>query len=61
VPGALRALLPATLPEDLLRTEVQPPRYAWRRMLSWIGQWLWPFPAPPARTPPAEREHVERR
>jgi len=61
VPGALRALLPATLPENLLRPEVQPPRYVWRRMLSWIGQRLRPFPIPSARTPPAEREHVERR
>jgi YegS/Rv2252/BmrU family lipid kinase len=60
VPGALRALLPATLPEDLLRPEVKPPRYVWRRMLSWIGQRLRPWrPARPAS--PAEREHAERR
>src|SRR4051812_33502501 len=38
VPGALRALLPATVSEDLLRPEVRPPRYMWRRILSWIGQ-----------------------
>ena len=38
VPGALMALLPPTMPEDLVRTEAQPPRYAWRRILGRIGQ-----------------------
>ena len=38
IPGALYALLPPTLSEDLLRSEVQPPRYVWRRILGWIGQ-----------------------
>ena len=33
VPGALIALLPPSLPEDLVRPEVQPPRYAWRRLV----------------------------
>lgn len=54
VPGALLALLPPTLPEDLVRPEVQPPRYAWRRLLGWLGR------RRPAATP-AEREPVERR
>ncbi len=61
VPGALRALLPATLPQDLLRPEVHPPRYAWRRMLSWIGQRLRPRRRAATRTQPVEREHIERR
>lgn len=38
VPGALRALLPPLLPSELLRADPTPPRYAWRRILSWIGQ-----------------------
>ena len=38
VPGALRALLPPTLPTDLLHAEHTPPRRAWRRMLGWIGR-----------------------
>jgi YegS/Rv2252/BmrU family lipid kinase len=38
VPGALRALIPPTLPADLLHAEHTPPRRAWRRMLGWIGQ-----------------------
>jgi YegS/Rv2252/BmrU family lipid kinase len=37
-PGALYALLPPTLSEDLLRAEVRPPRYVWRQILGWIGQ-----------------------
>ncbi|HEU5102968.1 MAG TPA: diacylglycerol kinase family protein [Roseiflexaceae bacterium] len=61
VPGALRALLPASLPEDLLRPETKPPRYVWRRMLGWLGQRLRPGRLRATRTPPAEREHVERR
>ena len=36
-PGALRALLPSTLPTDLLHAERATPRRAWRRMLGWIG------------------------
>jgi diacylglycerol kinase family enzyme len=60
MPGALRALLPATLPENLLRPEVQPPRYVWRRMLSWIGQRLHPLRRTKTRTAD-EREHAERR
>jgi YegS/Rv2252/BmrU family lipid kinase len=36
-PGALRALLPSTLPTDLLHAERAAPRRAWRRMLGWIG------------------------
>ncbi|HJZ48081.1 MAG TPA: diacylglycerol kinase family protein [Roseiflexaceae bacterium] len=58
VPGALRALLPATLPEDLLRPEVKPPRYVWRRILSWVGGRL---RRRATQGVPAEREHVERR
>jgi diacylglycerol kinase (ATP) len=61
VPGALRALLPETLPQDLLRPEVQPPRYVWRRMLSWIGQRLHPLRRSTTRPHPAEREPAERR
>lgn len=38
VPGALYALLPPTLPADLLHAEHTPPRRAWRRMLGWIGR-----------------------
>lgn len=38
VPGVLRVLLPATLPPGLLRADPTPPRRAWRRILSWIGQ-----------------------
>ena len=38
VPGALRALMPPTIPTDLLRTEVRPQRHAWQRMLAWIGR-----------------------
>jgi hypothetical protein len=60
VPGALRALLPATLPQDLLRPEIQPPRYVRRRILSWIGQRLQPLRRG-RRTQAAEREHAERR
>lgn len=54
VPGALLALLPPSLPEDLVRPEVQPPRYAWRRLLSGLGR------RRPAATPPPAREPVER-
>jgi YegS/Rv2252/BmrU family lipid kinase len=38
VPGALRALLPPTLPTDLLHAERAVPRRAWRRMLGWVGR-----------------------
>jgi diacylglycerol kinase family enzyme len=38
VPGALRALLPSTLPTDLLHAEHTPPRRAWRHMLGWIDR-----------------------
>jgi YegS/Rv2252/BmrU family lipid kinase len=59
VPGALYALLPPNLPEELLRPEARPPRYAWRRLLGWIGLRL---PRRAARrTPAAEREKAERR
>jgi YegS/Rv2252/BmrU family lipid kinase len=37
VPGALRALLPATLPTHLLHNERAAPRRAWRHMLGWFG------------------------
>jgi diacylglycerol kinase (ATP) len=53
VPGALIALLPPTMPEDLVRTEAQPPRYAWRRMLGWLGRRR-------RKAPAAERELVGR-
>jgi len=53
VPGALIALLPPTLPEDLVRTEAQPPRYAWRRMLGWLGR-----RRSRAKTPVDERDLV---
>lgn len=54
VPGALVALLPPTLPEDLVRTEAQPPRYAWRRLLGWFGRRRW------RASPVAEHDLVER-
>ncbi|HNP86545.1 MAG: diacylglycerol kinase family lipid kinase [Chloroflexi bacterium SZAS-1] len=38
VPGALIALLPPSLPEDLVRPEVQPPRYAWRRLVGGLSR-----------------------
>lgn len=38
VPGALRALLPTTMPTDLLHAEYLPSRPAWQRMLAWIGR-----------------------
>lgn len=37
-PGALRALLPSTLPTDLLHDNHKPARHAWRRMLAWVGR-----------------------
>lgn len=55
VPGALYALLPPTLPTDLLRAEHAPPRHVWRRMLGWIGGRR---SAARAHVP-AEREEVE--
>ncbi|MBK9715432.1 MAG: diacylglycerol kinase family lipid kinase [Kouleothrix sp.] len=58
VPGALRALLPTTMPEELLRPDARPPRYVWRRLLGWIGRRL-PLRRP-GRRPPAEHEKVER-
>jgi YegS/Rv2252/BmrU family lipid kinase len=36
VPGALRALMPPSIPDDLLRTEARPARQFWRRVLAWI-------------------------
>jgi diacylglycerol kinase (ATP) len=36
-PGALLALLPATLPTDLLHAERPAPRGTWRRLLGWFG------------------------
>ena len=38
MPGALIALLPTSMPEDLVRPEVQPPRYAWRRLVGRLMQ-----------------------
>jgi diacylglycerol kinase (ATP) len=38
VPGALRALLPPTLPTDLLHAERAAPRRAWRRMIGWLSR-----------------------
>ena len=38
VPGALRALLPPTMPTDLLHAEHLPSRPAWQRVLAWIGR-----------------------
>lgn len=58
VPGALYALLPATMPEELVRPEARPPRYAWRRLLGWIGRHLRPRSA--ARQAAPEREQIER-
>src|SRR6266545_2677595 len=58
VPGALYALLPPELPDDLLRAETRPPRYAWRRMLAWLGRRLH-LPRP-ANGTTAEREKDER-
>jgi diacylglycerol kinase family enzyme len=59
VPGALYALLPPTLSEDLLRPEPRPPRYVWRRILGWIGQRRSRRAA--KRQASAERDKVERR
>jgi YegS/Rv2252/BmrU family lipid kinase len=59
VPGALYALLPPNMPEELLRPEVRPPRYAWRRLLGWVGRRLPRRGA--ARNVPVEREKAERR
>jgi diacylglycerol kinase (ATP) len=60
VPGALRALLPPNMPEELLRPEQQPQRYVWRRILGWIGRLLRPRRAT-SRARQAEQEHIERR
>lgn len=59
VPGALRALLPPTLPPDLLRAEHAPPRRTWRGMLGWIGRRRG-APRRAHTQAPAEREEVER-
>jgi diacylglycerol kinase (ATP) len=59
IPGGLNALLPPTLSEDLVRSEVRSPRYVWRRILGWIGQRR-PRRAPAKRQPDAERDKVER-
>lgn len=56
VSGALLALLPATLPDDLVRPEVQPPRYAWQRLLGGLGR-----TSPPTETAETEREPVGQR
>ncbi len=56
VPGALRALLPTTLPTDLLHAEHTPPRRAWRHMLGWIGQ----RPRAARSGTPEPREEVRR-
>ena len=58
MPGVLNARLPENLSEELLRPEVRPPRYAWRRLLGWIGRRLRPRRATRFAT---EREKVERR
>jgi len=56
IPGALQALLPPTLPTDLLHAERTPPRRSWRRMLGWIG-----WRSAGARAPtPEQREEVRR-
>jgi diacylglycerol kinase (ATP) len=60
VPGALRALMPPTLPSDLIRTETRPPRHVWQRMLGWLGQRRRRTHTPPNGRP-AERERAERR
>ena len=55
VPGALVALLPVTLPEDLVRAEAEPPRYAWRRLLGWFS-----LRRSRSKPPVAERDLVGR-
>ena len=55
-PGALHALLPPTLPADLLRAEGVAPRRAWRRMLGWFSR---NQPTASVNTP-AESEEVKR-
>jgi hypothetical protein len=55
-PGALRALLPPSLPTDLLHAEQAPPRRAWRRMLGWLGRRR---PRTPASAP-EPREEIRR-
>jgi len=60
VPGALHALLPSMLPEDLVRSDARPTRYVWRRMLSWLGQRRGRRGSTP-RQPRPERDPVERR
>jgi len=55
-PGALRALLPPSLPTDLLHAEHAAPRRSWRRMLGWLGRGQ----ASARAGTPAEREEVRR-
>jgi YegS/Rv2252/BmrU family lipid kinase len=52
-PGALRALLPQTLPTDLLHAERAAPRRAWRRMLGWLVRRR---PGDPTSIPEAREE-----
>jgi diacylglycerol kinase (ATP) len=55
-PGALRALLPTSLPTDLLHADQAPPRRAWRRILGWLGR-----RRPRARSgAPVPREEIRR-
>ncbi|NOK58159.1 MAG: hypothetical protein GFH25_541210n5 [Chloroflexi bacterium AL-N10] len=39
IPGALRAVMPETLPEDLLRTETPPSQRSWRRFFGSLRRW----------------------
>jgi YegS/Rv2252/BmrU family lipid kinase len=55
-PGALLALLPATMPTDLLHAERVTPRRTWRRLLGWFGGER----ARSAAPLPEVREEVER-
>jgi diacylglycerol kinase (ATP) len=57
-PGALYALLPPTMSEELVRPEARPPRYAWRRLLGGISRRLRPRSA--VRQAAPEREKIER-
>ncbi|MEM8531349.1 MAG: diacylglycerol kinase family protein [Chloroflexota bacterium] len=39
IPSALRAIMPETLPEDLLRTETPPSQRSWRRFFGSLRRW----------------------
>lgn len=59
VPGALRALMPPSIPSDLLRPETRPARHFWQRVLAWVGRrTARPRSAP---QPAPEHEGVEQR